>query len=293
MEKDLIFFGEGGFTSTKANYVANIAKETYRLLEKSLENVDFTSQSVELIDVSGTKKVITKGCDQEFLESIEDKLIYIANLKALIAWLREGIRAKKRLIDEAQEMSDEKAYEMLGITAPTMPKRGTVPSSDDIAAQFDIEKRNRMIYLNTVCAQIGSYIHEDGYYANKREELADVISNPVRIVNSGNGTLVYTTEPAVSPEIVEKVYFELQEKYREYQAELNVINHEIESAIQESEREIDARYRKEINEYNSIMRDIKAKVTAYIHSEVSKAQALKIILPEALTGIYQSLNLKD
>ena len=37
MEKDLVFFGEQGLTSTSANHIANLAKEYVAGLEESID----------------------------------------------------------------------------------------------------------------------------------------------------------------------------------------------------------------------------------------------------------------
>ena len=39
MEKDKIFFGEAGLTSTSANYTANLSKELYKALETKLHKM--------------------------------------------------------------------------------------------------------------------------------------------------------------------------------------------------------------------------------------------------------------
>jgi hypothetical protein len=55
MEKDKIFFGEGGITSTSANHCANVAKEMYQYLQNELFLMKLYTTEVSLIDSSEKK----------------------------------------------------------------------------------------------------------------------------------------------------------------------------------------------------------------------------------------------
>ena len=60
MEKDKIFFGEGGITSTSANHCANVAKEMYQYLQNELFLMKLYTTEVSLID-SSEKKLLREG----------------------------------------------------------------------------------------------------------------------------------------------------------------------------------------------------------------------------------------
>lgn len=82
MQKDLVFFkkeGEEGvaLTSTSANHIANLAKE------------------------------YIQGESSEVLDSLQSLLEGVAQTKSLIAWLREGIKAKENLMKGLQTISLE------------------------------------------------------------------------------------------------------------------------------------------------------------------------------------------
>jgi hypothetical protein len=94
MEKDLIFFGNSGLTNTSANYIANLAKELYNSIEKELNNIVFYTTTVKLIG-SKEESLIQGGVTS--VDDIPNKLNDIAQLKSLIAWPRDAIKAKDRL----------------------------------------------------------------------------------------------------------------------------------------------------------------------------------------------------
>ena len=120
MEKDKIFFSENGLTVTSANYLANLAKETYKSVEAELSNIVFYNTEVGLLSSQETKPMRI-GNTVDDLNAIEQKLDYIAELKSLIAWLREAMKAKSRLFREINDLTDETIATTLGIELPQTP----------------------------------------------------------------------------------------------------------------------------------------------------------------------------
>ena len=104
MEKDKVFFAESGLTSTAANFIANLAKESYKALEQKLASVVFYTTEISLLG-SSDKSLIRQG--NSTVSDIEDNLKTVAQLKSLIAWLREALKAKERMVKEAQALSYE------------------------------------------------------------------------------------------------------------------------------------------------------------------------------------------
>ena len=107
----MIFFDKDGLTSTSANYICNLSKETYTQIEKELDNIRFYDKEMQLIGTPA-KQLISEGTKD--VSDIIDKLDRIAKLKSLIAWLREALKAKDRLFKEAENMS----YEDFGLEVP-------------------------------------------------------------------------------------------------------------------------------------------------------------------------------
>jgi hypothetical protein len=212
MKKDFIFLGVNGLTSTSANFIANIAKEMYQEEETKLDNVRFYTTTISLIG-STEKHTISEGvnttCD------ICPSLERIAKLKSLIAWLREGIKAKENLIKEVASAT-YKDYDMI---PPERPVKEDYITADDVIGTFRIKELNRYYHLETFCATIGKYIHNNGSFSKEREKLHKVIVEPHEVDGSGRDAILYTKKPSVHINEVEDTFMNLQQLYREYQAE--------------------------------------------------------------------------
>lgn len=288
MEKDKIFFGDNGLTTTSANHIANLCKEAYQGLEGKL-NFQFYTTQVGLLSSSVTK-TLREGTPDWVVESARSILEQIIDFKSLIAWLREAIKAKDRLISEASKMKDSDIAEMLGITIPDIPYSYTRLTQDDVIATWNIKERNRYYYLDTYCAVVGSFIHPNGTFSEAKANLIKVLSEPHRLVGDGMNSILHTYIPTVQLDDVESTFFELQESYRAKQAELNSMKHCIELALQEDDREKSQKEREELEAYKSEQRVVTSKIEERRKEMVREAQALKIIIPDSLKGTYESIS---
>lgn len=289
MEKDKIFFAEDGITTTSANYIANLAKESYKKIESQLNNVVFYTTEIGLLG-SRDMNTLKEGNTIQALNIMEEQLMEIAQLKSLIAWLREAIKAKENLIKEAQKLSDEEIAKALGITIPDFPTQYVRKTENDIVGSWGIKQRNRFYYLDTVCATIGTYIHPDGSFAEARESLMKVVSERYTTNGNGRDLVIYKRTPTVGVSEVDETFFALQDKYREYQAELNSMKHQIEEQLQEDDREKSALETSETQAYQAERLAVNAKISEYKKEAVRKAQSLKIVIPDSLKDIYSSIS---
>lgn len=105
MKADYIYFGDGGMTSTSANHAANMAKESVRHLMDELAGVSFYGTTVSLLSSGAGAKQIKVGNTAEQLDGTYDNLKSIGEAYALIAWLREAIKARERLLAEVKDMT--------------------------------------------------------------------------------------------------------------------------------------------------------------------------------------------
>lgn len=286
MEKDMIFFGQEGLTSTSANHVSNMTKEFIQTIESELDNVSFYTTSIALI--SGENEHVT-NVGVSSVDGIEAKLDEIAKAKSLIAWLREAIKARFRLQDEIDTLSLEQYCEKNGLEFPKYPENPSTLTEDEYLAQLNIKERNRYFRLETECAVIGKYIHPNGAYSNARKELKNRIQNPNKVSGAGRDCIIYTYKPTVSCEDVDKVFFELQSKHRELQAELNGMKHKMEMAIEANSKEVAEKYRLDIEAYNAKTQELNAQLAQYKLDEGAKVRNLKIIVPNSLVDIYEKV----
>ena len=283
MEKDKIFFGENGLTSTSASHIANLCKETYSDLECQIENLEFYDETVRLISCND-KQMLKKGIN--CLAYIPATLDRIAQLKSLIAWLREAIKAKERLMKEVQNSS----YEDYGIEVPDAPLRESVISNDDVIAGWNIKKRNRYYYLDTLCATIGQTIHPNGSFSNARKRMYNVINNPRTTSGSGRDMVIYERTVSLNEKEVEDTFMSLQNQYREYQAELNSMKHEVEEAVTNDKFTKDEAYRRAYSEYKNRMLECDVLLTACKDKALQDVQRLKIVIPDSLKSVYDEIS---
>lgn len=106
MKADYIYFGDSGLTSTSANHVANMAKESVRDVTAELGGVSFYGTTVSLLS-GGEPKTAKVGKTTEELDRTYENLTHIGEAHALIAWLREAIKARERLLKEVKDMTLE------------------------------------------------------------------------------------------------------------------------------------------------------------------------------------------
>lgn len=289
MEKDKIFFADNGLTSTSANHISNLAKEAYRTIENNLKGVTLYTTEISILG-SANASTLKEGNDKVFLDTIEPSLLKIAELKSLIAWLREAIKAKERLISEANRTSSSDIANILGITLPDSPTSYTRLTEDDIIATWGIKQRNRYYYLDTLCSTIGKYIHPDMCFSDAIKDLRNVLTETHKAQGNGRDTVIYTRIPTVDIKDAEDTFFKLQEKYRGYQAELNSMKHQIEVALQEDDREKSQKEIEESKNYEAKMTAINAEIYAYKKELIKSMQSLKIVIPDSLKNVYESIS---
>lgn len=284
MEKDKIFFGGEGLTSTSASYLANLAKEAYQNLETALNSISFVDAEVSIIGSSDSSQ-IEKGVST--VSDVKDILMDIAQLKSLIAWLREAVKARERLFQEADDMS----FEDFDIEVPERPQQKSVMTEADYMATLNIKQRNRYYYLDTLCAAIGSYIHPGGVFASQRIALNEAVNKPYKVSGTGKDAIIYHYKPSLKAEEVEMTYMDLQQTYRSYQAELNSMKHECETVLQKDKAQKSAEYSKELSDYKNKMEELNAQLSVLKQEKTAEIQSLKIIIPDSLKPIYDKVRM--
>lgn len=291
MKKDLIFFAPDGkgLTSTSANHVANMAKEMIRTIETELQSMTFYSTEVALIGNDATN-TLSRGTDDATVRQTADKLFRIARAKSLIAWLREGIKAKERLIAEAEALNLNDYAKETGIRIPEAPKYAEPLTEDDYYASLSLEQRNRYYELETLAAVLGKEIHPGGHFADAREALATRTANPHDVKGDGRDTLIYSYAPTVSAELIESTYFDLQKLYREAQARLNTIKADCEKAVRESTIKSQTDFSQATEKWNGEMAEIRARRAEYVTRKTKEYGEMKILIPASLEEIYKEVS---
>ena len=288
MKKDMIFFStEGkGLTSTSANHIANLAKEMVRETEASLEGLTFYSTSVALIG-NDSVNTLREGDTSETLGKIKAQLHTIAKANSLIAWLREAIKAKERLLKEVDDLTLNDFMKLQGIKKPDMPTRGTALTEDEYYASLSVDERNRFYSLEALASVLGKAVHPAGVIANAREQLNEQLKNPKTIEGKGRDALLFFYTPTVKTSQVDEVYFAVQKEFREVQASLNAIKYDCLKAVKESEIEVQTKYADDYAKYQAEITRIQNEMSTYEKKRTREIGSFKIRIPDSLVDIYE------
>lgn len=224
------------------------------------------------------------------MDDLQSLLEGVAQAKSLIAWLREGIKAKEGLMKGLQTISLEGWCEENGITRPESPTYGHVLTEVEYYASLPIKERNRYYQLETEAAVIGKYIHPDGHLSEARKELKDKIYHPHRVDGKGRDALIYTYTPTTSIALVDNVFYELQKKHREIQAQLNAMKYSCEQAINESTNKVNTEYMAASQKYQAELKDVIGAFKTWKNEKSQEYSKLKIVVPNSLLGIYNTIN---
>lgn len=276
-----IYFGTSGITSTSANTVANWAKEYV----KNIPTMSFVNKYISLIGDSH-KELVSSGINNIDTAFLKKK----AKAYSLIAWIREAIKAKEKLIKEIETLGLEEYCVLKGITYPQEPVEDHILTEEEYWDSKSTKERNRYYELETSLSVLGKFIHPEGNFANARDYLQDKINNPIDVSDNGRDTIITRYEPSISLKDVESKFFELQAKHRELQSQLNAMKYECEKACIQSETEVKTKYQKEYNTYNTLRSKLYADLSKYKRDQVNEIIKLKIIIPETLQEIFKEVS---
>lgn len=281
-----IYLTEGkGLTSSSASYLCNLAKEELKETEAKLKNLSFVNESVELIN--GDKKYLRYGCSVP--EILEGYLQKIAEMHSFNAWFREGVKSKERAIAKIENLNVYDYINIKQLPTPATPTRGKLVTEQDIIDEMDIKTRNRYLELESFASTFGQAIHPDGEVAEARELLLERVQLPNRVSGNGRDMVIYNYTPSADVNKVNSVYLSLQNKYRQYEKELNSIKYSIKEAVNRRNLAINQKYQTEIQQYNNTMDELKNEMDIYVNKERERISNLKIVIPERLQKTYEYL----
>lgn len=284
-----VFFGNHGLTSTSANHLANIAKEKIVSNEAKLKNLNFVTTTVDIVgSPADSGKTISRGYQEKELAEVRALLSEIADMNAFCAWIREAIKAKEAEIKEVTERDFDDWLKENGLRLGR-PTTAVKPTEDDIMEDMNIRERFEYLQLEATAATIGKYIHPDGAFSNAREELHNRIMKPYSTEGTGKETLIYSYAPSIDQQKVDDLFFDLQKWHRTNEQHLNRIKYDIKrkldkkSIVQKNQEEnaLEA-YRVEYQEYRS-------KFKAWQIKESERLSLMKIIIPDDLQAIYETI----
>ncbi len=274
------YLGKDGLTVTSANHLANIAKEMYEAMESRLKSLKLYSRDFLLAVNGNTYRVENESEKSEFAE-ISESLREIGELKSLIAYLREAIKAKEKLANGFDKHLKELVKN--GRTDLKDPVRDNTYAFEDEFAKLTAEQQAKYFALEAKCATFGSYIHPDGAFALARKAFFDRTKNPIVVSGKGQEAEISTFSSQFTAEEVDSEFFALQKEYRSLQAEFNKFKGEIDERVSEANKVATEKY----------MVALKLAIAARKTEEQKydeTIKALKVIIPQNLKAIYEKVN---
>ena len=274
--------GKDGLTITSANHLANIAKEMYEALVSKLESLRFYSRDY-MLAVAGKTFRVENESEKSELETLSSGLKEIGALKSLIAYLREGIKAKNNM--NSDEAFEEHIQGLIkagreDLKKPVAKKEVTF---DEELAKLSSEQKARYYALEARCATIGSFIHPDGVFAKARKAFLDHTKDPIKVVGKGQEAEINNYSSSFTAEEIDAVFFELQKEYRAHQAGFNKLKAEVDEKVADANKQI-------ANDELAAMKlwvDTRKVERNQYDDEV---KALKVVIPQNLREVYERVN---
>jgi uncharacterized protein YxeA len=290
-EKNKVFLGENGITSTSANHIANIAKEYVQQLQNENAAIGFLDCKVSLI-TSQESKDVAYGIKPDALTKIPENLQKITKANSLIAWLREAIKAKEAEIESVSTLDIKdylKAEKIDCLVCPDRKDYGFV-EFDDILATLSIKEREEYYGLETKSAVIGKFIHPEGSFSQARNELQKKVLSPTTVHGVGQNAMIYEYTPSVETKVIEDMFFSLQNEHRSAQASFNAIKFRVQQEVDEINQRENNKLSVDTDAYNNNYKKLQIDFNAHKEKKRAELSKLKILIPNSLIDIFEILN---
>lgn len=288
------FFENGFLTSTEAQNICNVSKEAISNEHEKLQNVRF--YSTKIASIINPEKFMLTSAGFGDIKWINESLDKIGRYNALNAWLKEAIKAKDGMINSIVYADIETYPDYINYEKPVAPTKATNVLEEDIINNWDKDKYNKYLSLNSKAAAIGKYIHDNGSIAVARKDLTNKINNPMVVSGTGRETIVYKYENSIQSQEVENLFMSLLAEHRNLNAQLNKMKAEAKEEANNQNMINSQKYRdeykeydKKLSEYYSLVKTQEAKFNEYIISEKERISKLKINVPESLMSTYKEI----
>lgn len=290
-EKNKIFFGTKGITSTSANHIANIAKEVMEESRALLENITFVNCNVGLIS-SDVSRLTEKGYDTDELKNIVLSINKVAECNALIAYLREAIKAKEEELAYIEGVSTSKFLKIKGIEIvdPRSSHSLDFMTEDDAIALLSQQERIRYLILEATAAAIGNRIHPGKSFAEARRKLELKRKEPIKLVGSGSDALVYTYSPSADVDEVNETFMQLQSAHRTANKQLNSLKFKVKQIMDDHNLKAKREYAAQSEEYDRVIATYAKQAEAFIEEQKKELLELKIVIPSDFQKLFDELN---
>lgn len=292
-----VYFGKEGLTATSANHVANMAKEYAERLAAKVKTLRLYRKKARLL-IDGSEAIIERPIDT--LDIIPEVIQEVAKCNALIGWLREAIKERDKEQEYVQHGTFSNWVNENNIVVPVAPEPPEEVEPIEKVGQemLNVKENNRYIELKTKLAVYGKFIHPNGLLTKATKELETRMANPTEVNGEGRDMVVYTYEISADTDVrLNKLFFQLQSEYRALQAEINGIEHRFRIETEKEYIKRISEYKEKYAMYSAAKKDYDAETSRlrvqYSEWQVKREEeinAMRIVIPNDLQGIYAKVN---
>lgn len=264
--------------------------------------MNFVEERVSLLDGERAPVTVKAAINPDGYRSVvESDLDRIAKANGFIAWVREAIKAKERMIQKIVDTSIEDWCEQVkGYKYPEMDEhriindelKNSFRDEDSYFAEMNVKELNRYLCLDAEAAVIGKVIHKHGALRLALDRILDAESNPTTVYGTGHDTVV-TERASVCPrEDVQDFIVELQHRHREVEAQINKIKYDIKQKVEANNRnarDVAASRRRQLAER---MQVLTLEYQNWISEQTENIGNLKIVIPDELKDFVDGLQKK-
>lgn len=284
------FFGESGLTETSANHIANIAKLRYDEIENDIASISFVSHYAQVLG-SGNAQGTLRNAKPYQRDKIVQMLDKVSECKGFIAFLREAIKARQKL------MSELGIFQLPEIRDAVAPEKDNVPTADEIIAGWNTKERERYLSLEARAATYGQFIHPGGALDKAYRDAVEAAGEPTKLAQNGfqgRDTIIITrTVQGGSVGDIRAMMESLQAEHRKSEAELNGLKNNIKKAIDDANEAALAKLKAESAEWQKKMQELRIREQEVIIERKKVLEALRIVIPKRYEKLYESIAKKD
>lgn len=278
-----------GITSTLANHLCNIAKEEMQSIQSALDNIAFHNIYVELLSGEQSKQ-IRQGYTAEELQEVIAKVEYQAKLTAFIAYFRECIKQKEAIIERIKALAVddyERLQKLEPLAIPRQPRELTL--DEYIAECHSLEEYQEYYHIGALAAAYGKTVHPGQAFSIAKTDFNKRAKNTIDVEGTGEQTIIRRYEATIDQQALEKVFFEQQANYRDYQARANKLKAEYEEKHYLYTKQQTDAYNQEYAIYRQALADRFELYARYQEEEIRRIGSLKIVVPERLQETFNLL----
>jgi hypothetical protein len=273
-------------TKSEANHLKNLCKELADKYSNNMQSLKVYNNTMTLLS-SGTSYQTVVGDAIDF-NDLRCHIFSICDLFSFSAYLGEEIKRLEKVEQEIKTYGLVQYVEDNNIIIPESPEYIEYTEEQAIKDMNDAD-RAQYYGLEAQVAHIGKALHTGVLY-NIKQQIKSIKSSPCDISGTGNDTIVNKRELSIDPEVFTSFYFDMQNKYRELQKNLNYLKASIKNKVNEENTKRLEAYNAIISEHRALNQELYAKLEACKLEKLSALSKQRITIPECYNVVYKHIN---